>query len=226
MAVIDPDRPRERAAEEAELRRPDPQVAAEALEPEAGLLADSDPIGFAGATMELAAGLARRPLAAGYAAVRLGADLGLSGAATWMRALGLDASGRIAAGPRDRRFKDPAWERYPWWFGVQQAYLLWSRSMLELVEAAGLDGPDKMKAEFAVRVCVDALAPTNFLAGNPTALRRAAETNGRSVLAGMQNMAGDLLRNGGRPRQVDTVAVHRRQEPGRHPAARSSSATS
>src|SRR5690348_10947295 len=128
VAVIDPDRPRERAAEEAELRRPDPQVAAEALEPEAGLLADSDPIGFADATMELAAGLARRPLAAGYAAWRLGAELGLAGAATWMRALGLDASGRIAAGARDRRFKDPAWERYPWWFGVQQAYLLWSRS--------------------------------------------------------------------------------------------------
>ena len=44
MAVIDPERPRESAAEGAELRRPDPQVAAEALEPEAGLLADSDPI--------------------------------------------------------------------------------------------------------------------------------------------------------------------------------------
>jgi polyhydroxyalkanoate synthase len=201
VAVIDSERA---LAEEVELRRPDPEVAAEALEPEAGLLADSDPIGFVDATIEMAAGLARRPLAAGYVALRLGADLGLAGAASWMRALGLEVGGRIEPGPRDRRFKDPAWERYPWWFGVKQAYLLWSRSMLELVEAASLDGADKMKAEFAVRVCIDALAPTNFLAGNPTALRRAAETNGWSVLAGMQNVAHDLLTNGGRPRQVDT----------------------
>ena len=174
------------------------------MEPEAGLLADSDPIGFVDATVRLAGGLARRPLATSSVALRLGTDLGLSAVATGLRALGVAAAGRAAPAPRDKRFKDPAWERYPWWFGIEQAYLLWSRSMLELVEAASLDGPDRMKAEFAVRVVIDAVAPTNFLAGNPTALRRAAETNGRSVLAGMQNMARDLLTNGGRPRQVDT----------------------
>jgi polyhydroxyalkanoate synthase subunit PhaC len=197
VAVID-------APQESELRRPDPQVAAEALEPEAGLLADSDPIGFVDATVELASALAQRPLAATTVALRLGAELGLSGLATGLRTLGIKAPGRAAPPPRDKRFKDPAWERYPWWFGVEQAYLLWSRSMLELVEAADLDGPDKMKAEFALRVWVDAMAPTNFLAGNPTALHRAVETNGRSLVAGMQNMANDLLTNGGRPRQVDT----------------------
>jgi polyhydroxyalkanoate synthase subunit PhaC len=207
VAVIDLQRRRGRrptAAEESELRRPDPQAAAEALEPEAGLLADSDPIGFVDATVRLAGGLARRPLATSSVALRLGTDLGLSAVATGLRALGVDAAGRAAPAPRDERFRDPAWERYPWCFGLEQAYLLWSRSMLELVDAANLDGPDKMKAELAVRVVIDAVAPTNFLASNPTALRRAAETNGRSVLAGMQNMARDLLTNGGRPRQVDT----------------------
>jgi poly[(R)-3-hydroxyalkanoate] polymerase subunit PhaC len=190
---------------ESELRHPDPEAAAEALEPEAGLLADADPIGFVDAITELAGGLARRPLAVSSVALRLGTELGLSGVATGLRALGVRVDGRIAPDRRDRRFKDPAWERYPWWFGIEQSYLLWSRSMLELLGAAKLDGPEKMKAEFAVRVMIDAVAPTNFLAGNPTALRRAAETNGRSVLAGMRNMTEDLLRNGGRPRQVDTA---------------------
>jgi len=191
------------AVRESDLRRPDPEVAAEALEPEAGLLADADPIGFLDAMTGLAGALARSPLAVSSVALRFGTDLGLSGVATWLRTVGVPAPGRIAPEARDRRFKDPAWEHHPWWFGVEQSYRLWSRSMLELVGAARLDGPEKMKAEFAVRVWIDAVAPTNFLAGNPTALRRAVETNGRSVLAGMQNMASDLLTNGGRPRQVD-----------------------
>jgi polyhydroxyalkanoate synthase subunit PhaC len=50
----------------------------------------------------------------------------------------------------------------------------------------------------------DALAPTNFLPGNPAALKKAFDTGGGSVLAGTRNFASDLVRNGGRPRQVDT----------------------
>jgi polyhydroxyalkanoate synthase len=191
------------AVVESELRRPDPQVAAEALEPEAGLLADADPVGFADALSELGTALARDPMAWSSVAMRLGADLGMAGFATALRAMGIPAAGRVEAPRRDRRFKDPAWSDQPWWFGVQQSYLLWSRAAFELVDAAQLDGPDKMKAEFAVRSIVDALAPTNVLAGNPTALRRARETGGASLIAGFTNMANDLLTNGGRPRQVD-----------------------
>ena len=171
MAVVD-----------KELRRPDPEVAAEALEPEAGLLADADPAGFADALGELGSALVRDPVAYSSAALRLGTDLAMAGASVALRSVGLPAPPRLAPERRDRRFKDPAWSRQPGWFALQQAYLLWSRSALELVEAAKLDGPERMKAEFAVRAIVDALAPTNYLAGNPTALRRAFETGGLSVL--------------------------------------------
>ena len=51
---------------------------------------------------------------------------------------------------------------------------------------------------------LDALAPTNFLLTNPAALKRAFETGGASLAAGAGNFLDDLLRNGGRPRQVDT----------------------
>jgi polyhydroxyalkanoate synthase len=185
--------------------RLDPEAVAEALEPEAGLLADADPIGFGDSLKELGTALAGDPLgvsAAGAARDRFEPGRRCVGAAGGRGG----ADGRIEPDGRDRRFADPDWSRVPWWFGVEQAYLLWSRSMLELVEAAQLDGPDKIKAEFAMRVMVDALAPTTVLAGNPAALRRAAETGGLSVLAGLTNMTQDLLTNGGRPRQVDSTA--------------------
>ena len=188
---------------ESEQGRLDAEVAAEALEPEAGLLADSDPVGFADAMGDLTRALSRDPLGVASIALRTGTDLGMAGVATALRAAGLAAEPAIWADRRDRRFSDAAWERNPWFFGVQQAYLLWSRSMLELVGAARLDGPEKLKAGFAMQVLVDALAPTNVLAGNPAALRRAAESGGLSVLRGMRNMADDLLHNRGRPRQVD-----------------------
>jgi polyhydroxyalkanoate synthase subunit PhaC len=194
------------AVVESELVRPDPQVAPEALEPEAGLLADADPIGFAEALQGLGGALLADPMDVGAVWMRTGADLALAGVATALRAFGLSVDGRIAPDRRDRRFVDRAWEEDPGWFGLEQAYLLWSRSMYESVEAAELDGPEKLKADFAVRVIVDALAPTNFLLSNPAALRRAEQTGGRSVLAGCSNMVSDVLTNGGRPRQVDTSA--------------------
>jgi hypothetical protein len=78
--------------------------------------------------------------------LRFGTDLGLSGVATGLRRLGVPVPGRIAPQRRDRRFKDPAWERYQWCFALQQSYLLWSRSMLEFVDAARLDGSEKLRS--------------------------------------------------------------------------------
>jgi polyhydroxyalkanoate synthase len=49
-----------------------------------------------------------------------------------------------------------------------------------------------------------ALAPTNYLATNPAALKRAFETGGASVVAGARNFLDDLRNNKGMPRQVDT----------------------
>jgi polyhydroxyalkanoate synthase len=47
------------------------------------------------------------------------------------------------------------------------------------------------------------VAPTNRPWANPTALKRAIETGGLSLVRGLRNFARDLLTNGGRPRQVD-----------------------
>ena len=49
-----------------------------------------------------------------------------------------------------------------------------------------------------------ALAPTNTLAGNPAAIRKAFDTGGKSVADGLRNWVHDLLHNGGWPSQVDS----------------------
>ena len=50
---------------------------------------------------------------------------------------------------------------------------------------------------------IDALAPTNSLAGNPAALRKLAATKGTSLLRGLANLVDDIASGRGLPKQVD-----------------------
>jgi polyhydroxyalkanoate synthase len=67
-----------------------------------------------------------------------------------------------------------------------------------------VDAEVARKAELALNVALDAVAPTNFLATNPAALKRAFDTAGGSLAKGAAHFVDDLLHNEGRPRQVDT----------------------
>jgi polyhydroxyalkanoate synthase len=172
------------------------------------MLAGLDTAGFARALGDVAATLALRPHRAMAAATRYATGLALGGAATTARALGVPVKAPLTGEPHDRRFRDPSWDENPWFFGIRQSYLAWARYCHDLVDAAGLDGPTADKAHFAIGLLVDALAPTNALATNPAALRRAVETSGTSVIAGLRNFFHDLAANGGRPSQVDRSKFH------------------
>ena len=76
--------------------------------------------------------------------------------------------------------------------------------MDRLVNEADLDWRTTERARFAMNLLTSAAAPTNFLAGNPAALKRGFETAGRSWLRGSRHFVRDLLHNGGMPAQVDT----------------------
>ena len=146
-------------------------------------------MGFARAVTDVAAALSLRPTAVLDAAQRASAEV--------------LANGRNG---RDRRFRDPAWTNHPGFAALKHSYLFWSHYMCSLVEAAGLDEDTTEKAACVVNQFTDAWAPTNFLWTNPTALRRAWETGGLSVVRGARNFFHDLAHNGGRPRQVDRSA--------------------
>ncbi len=180
-------------------------VAGEALEPETGLLAGLGSVGLAGAVGEVAAALSRRPGSLVRVTGRYLDALVQGGWAAAARSCGVTAPVRLEADEADRRFVDPAWQRQPF-LGLGQGYLAWARYMRELVDAADVDKGTAERAGHAVGLAVDGLSPTNFLWSNPVALRRAVETNGRSVLAGVGNFLDDFATNGGKPRQVDASA--------------------
>lgn len=180
--------------------------AAEPLEAAAaGLLSRLDPLSFSRSLGQVALGLSRDPGAALAAAGRYAAGSLQANVAAAGKAFGHNLPGAVEA-DRDARFADPAWKENAAFYWLQQQYLVFARLLKELPEAASLSEPEARKARFALGLVADVVAPTNFLATNPAALRRAFETGGKSVVRGVRNFVDDLATNGGLPRQVDTKA--------------------
>src|SRR5215472_16366529 len=176
----------------------------EVLAPEMGLLARLDPADFGTSVLAALTRAAGRPAEAGRAWLRYGSALAAAWPVAVARWAGAGTPPPVPADDKDRRFADPAWAGNPAYFALRQGYLATRRLGEELLEAGRGDPLTDQKARLAMGFAFDALAPTNFLPGNPAALKKAFETGGASVLAGARNFADDLVHNGGRPRQVDT----------------------
>ena len=117
---------------------------------------------------------------------------------------------RVAAGAStvepnqgDRRFKDPAFQTNPVYSRLVQAYLLLRAELQATVDDLGLDERNGDRARFALSLLTEAVAPTNTLLGNPSALKKAFDTGGTSLLRGARNMLDDVRHNGGMPSMVD-----------------------
>jgi polyhydroxyalkanoate synthase len=113
----------------------------------------------------------------------------------------------VAPAKGDRRFADPTWEQNPVYRRVEQAYLSVAGSMDRLVDEAERSGKDADKARFAVTLLTSAAAPTNFLLGNPAAMKRTFETGGANLARGLRNWVGDVRHNGGMPSMADPKAL-------------------
>jgi polyhydroxyalkanoate synthase subunit PhaC len=180
--------------------------AMEILAPEGGL-GVLDPVSFGKALSRLGNEVARRPVPTLRALSRLGAGLALTGVAAAGRAAGIKTPPPLpASGGKDRRFTDPAWDQNAGFFTIHQSYRLMERFVDDLLGLAELEEPWRGKARFALHMLVDAMAPTNFLPGNPAALKRAFDTGGLSLARGARNFLTDLTTNGGLPRKVDRSA--------------------
>lgn len=111
----------------------------------------------------------------------------------------------ITIDPKDKRFQDPAWRENPFFRRLGQAYF----ALCEAVEHSihtEKNWRDHERAEILSDLITSTLSPTNLLFTNPTALRRARETRGKSVLIGLKNFVEDVRHNGGMPRHVDRDA--------------------
>lgn len=110
----------------------------------------------------------------------------------------------LAPVPKDKRFADPAWHNNVFLRTLVQSYLAGERELNAFIETSDLQGQDKGRARFVASLLVDALAPSNLLLTNPTALRKVVDTGGASLLQGGRQLARDLLHNRGLPATVDS----------------------
>ena len=98
----------------------------------------------------------------------------------------------LAAGPKDRRFADPAWTQNPVLRRVLQAYLAGTATLTELQGDAGLDWADNERVSFQLGNLAEALAPSNNPVLNPAFWKAVIDTGGGNVLAGARRLAGDM----------------------------------
>jgi len=115
------------------------------------------------------------------------------------------AIGRSEIAPEagDKRFADPAYQAHPLFHRLMQGYLAARGALHKVVDEVDLDSKSRDRARFALSLVTEALAPTNSLAGNPAALKRAFDTGGASVVRGLRNLVRDYVENDGMPAQVD-----------------------
>lgn len=110
----------------------------------------------------------------------------------------------LAPDPRDRRFGDPAWQANPFYKAGVQYYLAAQKNMVAWLDDLELDELERARANFITGMIVDAVSPTNTLAGNPSALKKAMDTGGVSLLKGLKNAYNDMVHNDGLVSQVDS----------------------
>jgi len=157
-----------------------------------------DPLHVAPALNEVMGRLASQP----DRLVRAQADLFTRYMDLWQSAAGRAAGGEarsvVEPAKGDKRFADPEWTDNPVFDVIKQSYLVtanWLNALVSDVE--GVDPMEKRRVEFFMKMLTDAIAPTNFLVSNPSALREALATQGGSLVRGIENFAADLNRGDG-----------------------------
>jgi polyhydroxyalkanoate synthase len=92
----------------------------------------------------------------------------------------------------DRRFGASEWASNPAAAFTAQLYLLNARALMQMADGVEGDAKTKARIRFAVQQWIDAASPSNYLALNPEALKKALETKGESITAGMHHLLQDL----------------------------------
>ncbi len=96
------------------------------------------------------------------------------------------------APPSDRRFAAKDWATNHASAYLAQMYLLNARTLMQLAENLEGDEKTRQRIRFAVQQWIDASAPSNYLALNPEAQRKAIETNGASIAQGIKHLFDDV----------------------------------
>jgi len=92
----------------------------------------------------------------------------------------------------DKRFAGEAWGSNPVSSFAAAVYLLNARTLLGMAEAIEADDKTRARLRFAVEQWMAASSPSNYLAFNAEAQKKAIETQGESIAKGIQNLLHDV----------------------------------
>ncbi len=109
----------------------------------------------------------------------------------------------LAPHAKDKRFMDPAWMFNPFYKAGAQYYLAVQKGIKNWVEDLELDDLERDRANFISTIIIDALAPTNTIAGNPIVQKRIIDSGGMSLIKGLKNAYDDIINNDMMVSQVD-----------------------
>ncbi|AUM74008.1 class I poly(R)-hydroxyalkanoic acid synthase [Paracoccus jeotgali] len=98
----------------------------------------------------------------------------------------------------DKRFRNPLWQSHPYFNAVKTQYQINARAMREAAENLEMPSEtDRHRLNWLTNQIIDMFAPTNFLPTNPDAIQRALETEGESLVRGLENLVSDIEAHGG-----------------------------
>jgi polyhydroxyalkanoate synthase len=100
----------------------------------------------------------------------------------------------------DKRFASPAWQNNIFFDYIRKQYLMTANLMQDAVAKLddNLDNHTQEKLSFYTKQWLDALAPSNFMITNPDVLQAALESNGETILRGLNLLREDFKRGGGK----------------------------
>ena len=102
------------------------------------------------------------------------------------------------ARPSDKRFSGEDWSGNPWFNYLMRQYQATSGAIQAAVDDLdALPDKEKQRLRYFSDQIVNLMAPNNFLGSNPEALRRAVETEGESLIKGLENLVSDIEANDG-----------------------------
>ena len=175
------------------------RIVADWLERQGKTAPTADPLNIGRAFMEMTTRLMTNPAQLMQAQIGFWQDYMTLWQNTARRIMGMDSSPVIEAGPKDKRFRDDAWQQSEVFDFIKQSYLLSARFVHDVVGGVdGLDPKTARKIDFYSRQFTDAMSPSNFLMTNPEVLRRTAETGGENLIRGLNNLLTDLERGRGK----------------------------
>ena len=92
----------------------------------------------------------------------------------------------------DRRFAGDNWAQNPLSVYSVTAYQMQARALMGLVDAVDADEKTRARIRFGVEQLLAAMSPSNFLAFNADAQKKAIETHGESIAKGVANLLHDM----------------------------------